>query len=514
MRIRSCIRICVVVAWTVLFVSCSAEKKPEATPPVVARNLEHFNLVYINIDALRADHLGCYGYRRDTSPFIDSLAKEGVVFDNALSNSSFTQESVSVLLSGLLPSSAGSVGWLAEPTTTIANLGELFSKAGYRTGLFSNTIALDTPRFLRGFDESAILSNKWDTSRTGHELSKRALEFVQKNSKKPFAMVLHYLDPHAPYDPPPQMLSRFVREVPAPEKPLDLYADVRPYCTELIEDRFGLGESRFEDIVLRYDAEIADTDSSIRQLVEGLKKQGVLDHTLIVISADHGEEFLEHGFVDHGWTLYRESIHIPLILWAGKSIIPARISERVSTVDYLPSFLAILGIVPDRSDFDGSRLFEMADGGWRFRSPERPTICELLLSNRCLVRAVITDRWKYCAAQRWLIPSERQEALALLDRPGGDTGESIDIWGPVTNEQLYDVTRDVAEQHDMIDRNRSEADNLKKYLEDYKIYCMKKGRLKNGQAQSMETSKMDSEKIEILRNLGYIGGGTKKSSPK
>ncbi len=174
--------------------------------------LAGYDVLLIVVDALRADHLGAYAYTRDTSPFIDSLAREGIVFERAIANSSYTRESVAALLTGQLPSRSGAYGWLARPGRAAPHLGEIFRRAGYHTGLLSNTTQLYDPGFNRGFDETQHLPKSWDISREGGRLTKRALDFVARAGSRPVFLYLHYLDPHAPYDPAPG----FRQRLPAP----------------------------------------------------------------------------------------------------------------------------------------------------------------------------------------------------------------------------------------------------------------------------------------------------------
>src|SRR5262249_54303 len=337
---------------------------------------------------------------RDTSPFIDSVAAKGVVFERAMSNSSFTRESVAALLSGRLPSTSGSAGWNARPANDSQNLGELLRGAGYVTGFFDVTTMLTDPQFVAGFDEFQHLTDKWGASGLGFTLSARALGFAAAHAREKFMMYLHYLDPHGPYDPPPQLYRRLANKSLRPS--LNLYTDVRPNFAALVQEGFGPGEARFEELVMRYDAEIADTDRSIASLFSGLEKLHLLDHTMLIIAADHGEEFLEHGFVEHAWTLYGESLHIPLVLWAPKALKPARLSQRVSVVDLLPTVLELLEVPHARQDFDGSALLRRRGGGPIEIAASRPAVAELLIPERSVLRTVIVNEWKYIGAQKWL----------------------------------------------------------------------------------------------------------------
>jgi arylsulfatase A-like enzyme len=472
---------------------------PQLPKPDISGKLNNHNLIIINIDALRVDHLGCYGYHRNTSPFIDSLAQKGVVFEGAMSNSSFTRESVSVLFTGRLPASGKSVGWIARPSKKIKTIGELFKKAGYNTGFFSNSNALKNPDFTRGFKE-IWYHEKWGINRNGPKLSKRAGEFIKKckNKGQKFMIYLHYLDPHGPYNPPKKFYLRFAQRL-YPGR-LNLYEYVRMHCEMLIKEGFGPGEERFEDMVLRYDAEIAHIDHSIKILFRILKNHGLLNHTFVVITADHGEEFLEHDFVEHGWTLYNESLRIPLILWA-PGIIPAkRFKTLVSTVDMLPTILELMGIPHNRNDFDGSFLFKHKGNGFYFTPPEKPYICESFLKSRNHMRAVIKDNWKYITAIKWIPPRERPEALKNAGKPQKKKEPKLNIWGPVVHEELYNLSKDPKEKNNLPDKEKRRE--LWKIIQQYRIYCQQKG-LKSTPGDNNKSPMSEKDKKK-LKSLGYL----------
>lgn len=452
-----------------------------------------FNLVLVNIDTLRADHLGCYGYARDTSPFIDSLAQDGVVFEHALSNSSFTRESVSTLFTGRLPSASGSVGWDAVPAAGTPTLGEILKSAGYRTGFFSMTTLLTDPAYTRGFDEHEHMTSTWGLSRGGPRLSARALDFARRAAGGPFLLYLHYLDPHGPYEPPPEMVRRFTDKVF--ENPVALYMDARPHLRRFLKEGFGPGEPRFEDMVLRYDAEIADTDRALSQLFEGLEPLGVLDRTLVVITADHGEEFLEHGFLEHGWTLYQESVRIPLILWA-RGLPPQRIGARVSTVDIPATVLALLEL--DREGpGEGTPLFRRVDGRWQPAAPSRPYIGELVIPERNVVRTVIEGDWKYMAAQRWVPPWAR--IRAERNQWSGVEPAPVEVWGPPVREALYDLAADPGETRDLSKAKPAEMARLAELLQTYRATCPSPA-----PGEPRAPSKRSPDDAERLRALGYL----------
>ena len=467
------------------------------TKPDIVDNLNDYNFILINIDSLRADHLGCYGYYRNTSPFIDYLARHGVIFDRAMSNSSFTCESVSVLLSGRLPSSGNAIGWRAKPSSRIKNMGELFREAGYKTAFLSNTNMLSHSNFTKGFQEIHHL-RKWGVSGNGPWLSSRAGKFIKKCNGEKFMIYLHYLDPHGPYRPPVKLHRRFVKSIYP--NPLRLYGNVRENITSLVKDGFGPGDVRFEDMVVRYDAEIAHIDKSIEALFGFLKTYNLLKNTFVLITADHGEEFLEHHYVEHAWTLYNESLHIPLILWAPDRFIPKRFNALVSTVDLLPTLLEIMAIPHIRNDFDGTSLFTRKGEGFYFVPPNKPFIAELLIQHRNVIRAVIKDDLKYIAVLKWVQTKDRASAISNINKIENNRKLHIDIWGTIIHEELYDLSIDPQENNNLI--NKEEKSDLRKIIEGYKIYCKQQG-LKD----SMDVDKEhphSQEDVNKLKALGYL----------
>ncbi|HNT87080.1 MAG TPA: sulfatase, partial [Candidatus Hydrogenedentes bacterium] len=466
---------------------------------------EH-NLLVIVIDALRADHLGCYGYARPTSPFLDTIAAEGVVFDRAQSNSSYTNESVSALFSGQFPSAnPWGAGWQARPNPEWPTLGERFRDAGYTTGLFSNSPQLNYPGFFRGFDETDCYA-AYGHSGLAPRLVDRALRFARDHRDKKTFLYLHFLDPHAPYDPPEEYYQRFARYPVAKDKRLRLFEDVRPNLPALVADGFGPGDPRFEDLIDRYDAEIAFVDAHLKKLFDGLRAAGVLEKTLVVVTADHGEEFLEHGFVEHAWQLYWESLHVPLIVWAPRVFAPARVPDRISLVNIAPTLLTFAGIPYDPARFDGAALFRHDGTQWSFQAHARPIIAELLIQTRNLARMVHADERAYMAAPKWMTPAECSEAArrqrelrrALID---GQTAP-IDLWGAPAREELYDLTADPAQRRDIFEETA--AAPFRTILDEYRDRCP---------APALESEKIRAEMGQLppdlreqLEAIGYTDG--------
>ena len=301
---------------------------PEITRP---------NVVLVIIDTLRADRLGCYGYGRDTSPGLDSLAAEGMRWTRVQGQSSWTLPAVASILTGLSPRAHGArlnvserAMWKVSPRTP--NAVTVLGEAGYRTlGLFNVVLLSEHMGFHRGFDR--FHCNREGNGMAGESVD-RALAWLEGEASReePFLLVLHLFDPHSPYDPP---------------QPWDtLYASSSEGDTAWTFTPEGAvadttARKRLEDL---YDGEIAWTDSQLSRLWAGIRGMGLADETLVLVTADHGEEFLEHGYVEHGRTLYQEITRVPMIA-SGPGIPSGSVGELVvSHLDVLPTILAAAGV--------------------------------------------------------------------------------------------------------------------------------------------------------------------------
>ncbi len=476
--IRGCL-----VAWCA-WVCLSCEPPP---PPDLPLEAAGRNVIVIVIDSLRPDHLGYGGYSRSTSPFIDKIASESVTFDEAFSSSSFTQQSISTLMSGLFPSRTGSTEWGVPPFESSMTLGEIYARAGYRTAFFSNTLVLEDPLFSQGFEEVQILGDRWDYSGGGLQLSKKAADFAAAHRDERFLMYLHYLDPHAPYRPPKELHRRFVDEIYP--NPMPLYPQVRDQCYELVQSGFGPGDPRFDDMVTRYDAEIALVDQAIEALFKDLEASGLLKESIVVITSDHGEEFLDHQFVDHAWTLYNESLRVPLLVWT-PGIHPLRTDQRAGLADLLPTLLELSDIPYAADSFDGKALFQSTDTGFHLEPRQKVHVAEVLIQNRNILRTVMVGRWKYIAAWKWHPPEERAAALKATLVP------ATDIWSSPIREELYDLESDPGETSDVSSQHPDVVSRFRNHLENYLASCAK--------VEGRAPTAFSPEQEAALKSLGYL----------
>ncbi len=297
------------------------------------------NVVIITIDALRADHLSLYGYSLKTSPNIDSFAQEAWVYESAFCTIPKTSASIASMLTGLHPSVLKirpNFGTLREEFLTLA---EALKKKGYVTGASVFNGNLDRAfGFAQGFDfYDEVWKKEGDKEASAPLITADALRFIEENRNKPFFLWLHYIDPHAPYQPE----TKWVEEREGGK-------DIRK-----IEKKIVVGEGvwvhldahpNLEYYVARYDGEVRKADFYVGKVLQKLKEQGLLSRSMVIISADHGEELGEHNlFFDHGPLPFNSSARIPLILYLpGKR--PRRIKEAVSLMDVTPTVAELLGL--------------------------------------------------------------------------------------------------------------------------------------------------------------------------
>ena len=484
---------------------CSKPEDTNASAPVpniTMSSLKDLNLVLIVIDSLRADHLGCYGYDKATTPFIDSLAADGLVFDRASANSSYITQSLSTLFSGRLPTSGGTVGLFeSHPLDETSTLPQWFGRAGYYTGIVSNQPLVKGKGFTKGFEDLQIgnLDNPW----SGYEVSDRALDFTDDAADDKFMLYVHYLDPHQPYTPLDEFYERFGGGAAA--EPLDLLAFRKDYgvAISVIE---GPENPDVEELVRRYDAEIAYTDHCIERFVKGLEEQGKLDRTTIVITSNHGEEFLEHGYVGNAWTLFDEVLHVPLIVWAPGAVEPGRIGSRVSLVDLAPTLLNLFEISAEVAGLDGEALFASKGDRFAFRPPEKPQIAELVIRERAIVRSVVVGDWKYIASSNWAPPGERYSVATgfreLTKGMQDGTIEPPPPWGAGGFEALYNLKDDPDEAVNLLDKGGDALERVRGALAAYEKYCAENA-LEPRDAVGVHDV-LDPDEIEDLESLGYL----------
>jgi arylsulfatase A-like enzyme len=364
--------------------------RPRASYPVP--NARGFNVVWLSIDALRADHVGAYGYARRTTPNIDRLASRGLRFERAFVQATSTWDSIPSMLTGRYPHrlprdyehpKAGlGKRWYSYTLGAEAPLvSELVAAAGYKTAGFAA---------FRVFDPLDLASRFERYERTG-ALREAAERFIA-TTKEPFLLWQHLPYPHEPYAAQPG---------------------------------FDFGS----DTIARYDGEIAFADSVVGAILAALERRGVAGRTIVVLTADHGEAFGEHGKRFHGRSCYVEQIHVPLVVRV-PGLDAAVVRAPVELVDVLPMLLEVLGIERGALALDGESLLRaLADPAW---FAARGAYCEYFRSGVTL-QALTFEDWK-------IVSDFERDSVELyaLSRDAGEL-ENVERHEPAVRDRLLDA---------------------------------------------------------------------------
>ena len=335
------------------------------------------NILVIVVDTLRADHLSSYGYARPTSPNVDELARQGVLFENAIATSSWTLPSHTSFLTGRYVFEHGA--FLRPYDGRYPTLAQVLQTRGYRTAAFSANIIFFTRGWGlgRGFmhfedyfeslldaavrpfyglkvGRRVLLHLGYEDlpgRKRANDINRAALRWI-RSDRRPFFVVVNYLDVHEPYLPPQPYRSRFSNV----ERPGGI---VNGLVWRTGQFKPPLSPAQIQSEKDAYDGSIAYVDNSIGQLLSDLKARGLADNLLTVVLSDHGEEFQEHGWMSHGNNVYRDVIHVPLVFWWPAHLPEAsRVSQPVSLA-WLPATLMDLLGVKNQSVFPGPSLAQL-----------------------------------------------------------------------------------------------------------------------------------------------------------
>jgi arylsulfatase len=426
-------------------VSCSDQEADREHPGLrsVLPSAENLNILIVSFDALRADALGLHGYDRETSPNLDAFAERALVFDHAYSASNTTPTSFASAFTGQYAYKVF-IGWQLIPSATLAGA---LQEAGWHTfGLFNNIQVAAERHFGQGFDDYSVVSIR------DEKVLEEARRLLEENKDRKFFGWVHFISPHTPYKyremaahlAPPQAEGRFAEttgghfEVETPE--------------EL---------ARVRDL---YDGNIYFGDHLFGQLMAHLEALGLDDNTVVIVTSDHGEEFMEHGQLQHN-ALYEELIHIPMIIRHPGLERGARTDARYVGVDLLPTVAAMAGLEPP-PDIDGVNLFDPFNAD-RFR----------------LSVGMTNDK-------RQELTNERRGKKLILG-----CAEYV--------EELYDLEQDPAESNDIVLDKPSLAGSLYDAMLGITIADPCK-LLKGANRGKAPEDLLSPEQIEQLRSLGYI----------
>jgi len=311
------------------------------------------NVILIAIDTLRADHLGAYGYGRGTSPSIDAFAKEARVFTNFYSNASWTVPSFSVMFTSQYPSDVKMQLPSDKLDERFMTLAEVLKQNGYATvGFNSPTPVSRNGGFFQGFDGFTVVQPDRQLQDTTL-LVPQALEWLEANKGKKFFLFLHTFEVHDPFCPPGDFDRFRNAEDRAALNCVDIVAISKHNRSEAL-----LSRQELRRVVSLYDGDLAHADYNLGKLFERLRADGLYEKTVVVLTADHGEELGEREIIGHAYSLSNALTHVPLAIKAPN--VPAGVEARSggATIDIAPTILALVGVAKP-SSFKGRSLTEL-----------------------------------------------------------------------------------------------------------------------------------------------------------
>jgi arylsulfatase A-like enzyme len=322
------------------------------------------NVLWIVVDTLRADAVGAYGNPRGLTPRIDRLGAEGVVFENAFSSAPWTLPSFASMFTSQPPQSHGAGGRADDYRgldPSIPTLPAQLREAGYATAAIANVEFLARPfGVTRGFDHLDVQAFENNTElRDAHQTTDAAVNWLEGNRDSAFLLLVHYFDAHAEYRPPAAYRARFAAEQDRADDSFRF--GTRSHVIDRRAGRMELLPEVVERAHRLYEAEVAFVDDEIGRLIDRLSALGLDENTLVIVTSDHGEEFLDHGDWEHGHTLYDELLRVPLVLRQTGRLAPRRVEATVGLVDLAPTILERCGLSACKS-FRGRDLSPALSG--------------------------------------------------------------------------------------------------------------------------------------------------------
>jgi arylsulfatase A-like enzyme len=457
-------------------------------------------VILVWADTLRRDHLSVYGYQRPTSPVLARLAAEGTLFQDCVSQASWTKVATPSLMTSLYPTAHGVHDFFDRLPAAAATLAESYREAGYATLSFSSI--LFTGKFTnlhQGFEEVHESGSLPDqrSSKTAREYVDRLLPWLDAHRQVPFFVFLHVSDPHDPYKPYAPYDTLWADASKAEQHERDA-KDVRKFIADPLMKRFGmptreeLAKAKLDpDAYVAqdrdwYDGSIRALDAELGRLVERLRALGLDHRTLLVFIADHGEEFLEHGRMFHGQSVYGELNNMPLVLW-GPGVAPAGrvVEQTVRTIDVMPTLLAASRIPPP-AQLQGRSLWPLltaAPGAVQAADEVPPAVSEKAATSTAAgappprdteSTAIISGEWKL------IHNTKRAEG-----RP---------------EFELFDHRKDPLDAVNLAAQHPDVVARLEKELNAWR-FTTAAARLKPDAGGDQSLSK---EELERLRALGYI----------
>jgi arylsulfatase A-like enzyme len=422
------------------------------------------NVVIVLVDALRADKLGCYGSTAGLTPEIDALAETSVLFSAAYSNATFTFPSTASLFTSTQPPvhrithDPKREEMLRRISDAYVMLPEVYQAAGYTTGLltFPGWVS-PTANYMQGVDVKA------ESERSDTALANLASDFIRDHGDQPFFLYLHFIDMHDYWFPQHLFDGVDAEELGLSPGLMSLKDMTIPEAYEtlakVLNQPGGLTQRDLEHLQSIYDRRLRETDRVIGELVRTLADHGLTDETLLVITSDHGEQFLEHGKLVHGGdAFYNELIHIPFVV-SNPRLFPDTITAAtpMTSIDFGPTLLDFMNLdIPEV--FQGESLADRYDDD------------RVVFATDGRTWKALNRKWSFIASKK-------------LDR-----------------EELYDLVTDPGEHDNLVDREPEIVKLGRRQIQQAMAECSKHPYL----AINVDEIEMQDEQMERLRSLGYI----------
>ena len=420
-----------------------------------------FNVLFVILDAARAQQFGAYGYSRPTTPEIDRIAAEGVLFERAFTPAVYTLAAMSSVWTSQYPDRHHSeVSFSSRLPRDRLTLAELLSAQGVETGGFvANAVAGTAGGFERGF---TVFDEIWKSLGSGGGGFRKVVPgWIAAHRGQRFFTYLHFREPHFPYDPDAPFDTRFgaVSTIPkAARREMD-------WITEANQGRRPLPPAERDDLVRLYDGNLAFADQEVGALRKELEAAGLWDKTVVIVAADHGEELFEQGWIGHNVHLYEESVHVPLIVRIPGGPNGKRINGLVDLLDIAPTIADVFGVLgkggSDKA-FQGRSLLPVVGG-----APGKAAVLSRTVWDR--PRYALRDaRYKY-----------------LYDTRSGE-------------EKLFDLDTDPGEERDQLGADPLRAAYYRQSLHRWTLS------LGGRPSAGGESVKLTAAQCESLRAIGYL----------
>ena len=465
-------------------------KSNSLNPDDLIANLpkDKVNIVILLIDALRADRLGVYGYSKPTSPNIDALAAESVIFEQCNAPAPWTLPSVVSMFTSTFPCEHGVVVDGQKIQETFDPLAVRLKKAGYRTCAFSISAYAGSMSSLdRGYD------NYYKGRGDGTVLE----QWLENVPSKPFYVYIHNGEPHNPYAAPKKLVQLFGSEASEFQSMFhklsfkyrsltrEDYAAGRPLGTTdntIMQQQIMKSLNKMKDqIDIMYDAAVREADERAGSIIETLKRRGLWDKTLFILTADHGEELGDHGGWQHDQSVYEELIHIPLIVHFPKGQYSGtRVNDVVSLVDLVPTIFGYFGGTDLVTNFSGTNLMPFIKGV-SSRNPKD-----------FVITAMRINRKKYYRPYK-----EKRGDTNIVVRQNSWKGIWNDEIGTI---ELYNLAEDHSEKVDISKDQIRLAGKMRDYARTW-FSAHQEGKIEMGTGGLKE---IDEDSLKILRSLGYV----------